>query len=138
MKTPSAPGAWDSPLSSVEKTSSYPSDTESATKTVRSYSDVVRASSPAHDKVSQETQITAAAVVETVVLADSNANKVDNLSIGHAVSETSSEDSESLKDQDGDDHLWTTVARTRNKRQETPSKREPEIHQAKKPDEGSR
>lgn len=108
VKTPSAPGAWDSDLTSVGKVSRTPSESGSAMRMVRSYSDVVRASSPVPDKVSQENQLTAAAIVE--IAADSHANIFDGLSMEHAACETTSENSESPRDKDGDDLPWTTVA----------------------------
>jgi hypothetical protein len=130
---PSSPSSGGSPLTSEGKSSRTPSETGSAMRTVRSYSDVVRASSPESDHVSQEKQPTVAtAVVGTE--ADSSVNISDEPSMEQAAYETASENSESPTSEDGDDRPWTTVARKRNKGQEIRSK-EPESDRAKRPDE---
>ncbi|KAJ8586904.1 hypothetical protein M405DRAFT_864199 [Rhizopogon salebrosus TDB-379] len=109
-----------------------PSETGSAMRTVRSYSDIVRASSPESDHISQEKQPTAAAAVVSTE-ADSSVNISDEPSMEQAAYEMASENSESPSSEDGDDRPWTTVARKRNKGQEIRMK-EPESDQAKRPD----
>ncbi|KAG1791608.1 uncharacterized protein HD556DRAFT_1437292 [Suillus plorans] len=99
----------ESPLTSVEGSPVTEAESPSALRPIRSYSDVVRVSSPASDqRVEQESVVN----LSGINIANANESTLAEGTTDHVTFRTANEDSESLEESnDGDDRPWITVDR---------------------------
>ncbi|KAG2140088.1 hypothetical protein DEU56DRAFT_798567 [Suillus clintonianus] len=119
------PDSIESPLTSSGRSFEVEKESPSALRPVRSYSDVVRASSPARDhQVGQESNISLDAV--TGIALDDDVNVLDHKTREYTTFETASERSEVTSDNDdGDSRPWTTVDK-KGRRKHKPKGKAPE------------